>query len=69
MISCSNISEPHSKHDVGPPVISPDIFNVPNGVHNAKLHMPVRFLIKIGHEVKKNWEKMANDKISQKNFN
>lgn len=52
IISRSYISKPDSKHNIGPPIVPPNVLYKPLCIINAKLNFPILCFINIGHQIK-----------------
>lgn len=68
MIGGGDISEPYSEHNVGAPVVAPNVLDVPSTMLYAALDIPVLCFIDARHEVQENWQDVANCEVGDEHF-
>ena len=53
VIVCRQVSEPDSQHDVGPPIIAPDVLDDPFRINDVDFTIPALVDIDLCHQVEK----------------
>lgn len=55
VVAGADVTKANGQHDISPPVVPPNVFDVPSSVLDAELNQPVGLTVDVGHEIQANW--------------
>ena len=69
MVCSCYVTKTYCQHYIGPPIVAPNISDIPFALINVKFDLPVALRVNACHEIKKYRKEMSNNEIGKKNFN
>ena len=64
MVCGCKIPEANSQHDIGSPIVTPNILYIPNSIFNPNFYMPIIGSFNPRHHIECHWQEMPNRKVS-----
>ena len=55
IVASADVTKANGQHNISPPVVPPNVLDIPSSILDAKFNQPVSLTVDVRHEIQANW--------------